>query len=379
MIVSKDIMKISVLSLISFLLLMVVYVYAVEVYHSTGIILNSSYDIVIPRVSFSLLLLTSSIYMFSNRENEPINIVLYIVYLFYFLPLLAYFCLSDMLWYSFLCCSLAYIVIVYSVKFFHNYRLKPVFLLNKDVLETRIILVLICVEIAVILHAFSISHDYVISFANVYVYRGAYGEAINHGIWGYLSSSVISTVSPFLGLHSLSKRKYKLYLFILFLDLLMFMSSGHKASLFYFFLEVGVYLAMNKKIAIGYLFNLYSLLLIYTSVLVFSIFIIVFNLNIWVVALLNRAFFTPVKLYDEYFTYILSGSGKLTYQTISANFNGISIPHIIGIYDGSNAAANTGYVASAYILGGFLWVCLYTFVFCMLMILANVLLKSVGT
>ena len=94
--------------------------------------------------------------------------------------------------------------------------------------------------------------------------------------------------------------------------------------------------------------------------------------------LFNRLSERLLSLYNEYFTYILSGYGKLTYQTVSASFDGMSIGKAVGIYNGSFSNANTGYVASAYILGGFLWVCLYTLIFCLLMVFANVLLKSVG-
>ena len=376
MIVSKEKIKIIILSVSIYFLLIFTYVYAIQSFIYAGFVFDGSVLHILPRVVVSLLLLLFCILMLFRRESQLITIVFYLIYLFYFLPLLAYFCVSDMIWYAFLCCSLSYIALLYSIKFGSNYIIRPC---GRDYhIEVFIIIFLIVIELLVIIHAFNVSHDYVISFANVYLYRSTYGDAINYGLWGYLNVMVISLISPYIGIYFLFNRKYKIYVFVIIMDILLFSSTGHKVSLFYFFLELGLFFIINKNKSISSLSQLYRLSICFFSALLSLVFLGTLStfLKTWIFALLYRAFFTPAKLYNDYFTFILSGYGRLTYQTIGASYNGMSIPGVVGIYNSSFAQANTGYIASAYILGGFAWVFLYTCIFGILLIIANIIMKS---
>ncbi|MGQ4005361.1 hypothetical protein QIW49_02590 [Francisellaceae bacterium CB300] len=376
MIVSKEKIKIIILSVAIYFLLIFTYVYDVNSFLYSGFVFDSSVLYILPRLVVSLLLLLFCVLMLFSRQSQLITIVFYLIYLFYFLPLLAYFSVSDMIWYAFLCCSLSYIALIYSIKFGSNYIIKSCG--GSYHIEVFIIIFLLIIELLVIIHAFSVSHDYVISFANVYLYRSTYGEIINSGLWGYLNAMVISLISPYIGVYCLFNRKYKMYAFFIIMDILLFSSTGHKVSLFYFFLEFGLFFIINKNKAISSLSQLYRLSICFFSILLFLVFLgsLSTSLRSWIFGLLYRAFFTPAKLYNDYFTFILSGYGKLTYQTTGASYNGMSIAGAVGIYNSSFAQANTGYVASAYILGGFAWVCLYTCIFCILLIIANIIMKS---
>ncbi len=197
------------------------------------------------------------------------------------------------------------------------------------------------------------------------IYRETYGDIINNGIWGYMNSMVFKVVSPFLGILILVKRKYIFYLMILMLDLLLFISSGHKSLLFYFFLILFVFIFLSKDLYISNLIYLKKLLQLFVTILSYGITLSLLNISLFILVLMRRAFFVPAKFYNDYFEYIIIGYGHLTYQTTQASLKGISTVKEIGIYNGSGDAANRGYIASAYILGGFLWVVLYSiYVFC---------------
>lgn len=358
---------------------MLLYVLVQSNYGYAGFMLNDSSIFIVLRAFVSLVFMFTTLYIFLKNSEEPVLILFYMLYLFYFLPLLAYYSLSDMSTYCFVCTTGSFVAILYSITITKNIKLNMNLDIGKNVKFNiwYLITIFLILEIAVILHSFWVSKSYVISFREVYVYRGLYGDMINQGIWGYVNSTVFKVVSPFLGILMLISRKYMFYLFILVLDLLLFASSGHKAVLFYFFLEMFVFIFLSKDIYISSLVNLKKLLRLFSIVLLCGIVLSLLNVSPIILSLLRRAFFVPVKLYNDYFEYILSGYGHLTYQTTSPSFGGVSIPEEIGKYNGSLSNANTGYIASAYILGGFLWVALYSFVvFCIVSLINSSMKKN---
>lgn len=359
---------------LSFSLLCILYIVEAPRYAYSGFVLNLNLSICL-RLLLSVFLIFFVFIFLRINEDEPVMIIFYLLVIFYFLPLQAYYTLSDMTDKSFLSCSLTFIFLLFFIRKTKGIKLATIDI-GVNIKLLPIVICLFALELVVIGHAFWVSKSYVLNFDNVYVYREAYGDLINQDVWGYLNTATFIVVSPFLGMIMLVQRKYKLYMLVFLFDILLFCSSGHKATLFYFMLEMFLFFTLAKgNYKISNIVNLNKLLSVFIVAVIIVLLIGQIGVSPYIYGLTLRAFFVPAKLYNDYFQYIDTGFGMLTYQTIGANISGVSYSNIIGAFNGTGASANTGYVASAYVLGGELWVVIYTLILGILLLLVNMLFK----
>ena len=81
----------------------------------------------------------------------------------------------------------------------------------------------------------------------------------------------------------------------------------------------------------------------------------------------RRVFFVPAKLTLDYFSFFSLNEFVFWSNSILSNFSAypysLSIPDLIGRFNGSDAAANNGFISSGYGHGGLLGVAIYTLIF----------------
>lgn len=200
------------------------------------------------------------------------------------------------------------------------------------------------------------------NFSRVYEFRDVNSELSSQGFLAYLNTWVYKVFACFALSYFLLKEKYVLAFLIVAVFVFYFGANSHKSVLFTPFLILSIWFYFKRyrsvvAIPIGFCF---IILLSNISYYYFD--------DIWFSALFtNRVFLIPAHLTYRYFDffevneYILFSNSFLKYfldYPYSLNLN-----DLIGEYDGKvGAAANNGYLSSAYAQGGVAVIFLYSVV-----------------
>lgn len=201
-----------------------------------------------------------------------------------------------------------------------------------------------------------------LNLLKVYDFRDASAELSSVGFFAYFNGWVYKVFSIFLMSYFLLKRKFFHLIILLAIQLFFFGVSNHKAVIFYPFMVIGIWFYFRRSramsvIPLAFSFILGGCLIAYFSfdhVLAGSLFV-------------RRVFFVPAKLTLDYFSFFSLNEFVFWSNSILSNFSAypysLSIPDLIGRFNGSDAAANNGFISSGYGHGGLLGVAIYTLIF----------------
>ena len=210
----------------------------------------------------------------------------------------------------------------------------------------------------------------------VYDFREASAELASVGFMGYFNGWVYKVFLIFLICYCLWKGKFFYFSLFLLVQIFFFGVSAHKGVLFYPFMILAIWFYFKRTRAIsvmplGLSFIVGLGLVIFLtidSILIGSLFI-------------RRVFFVPAKLTFDYFQFfsinefvwwgnsVLEGFQPYPYE--------LSIPEVIGQFNGSNSSANNGFISSGYAHAGLIGVAIYTFILTyFLKVLDSIVLNS---
>lgn len=215
-----------------------------------------------------------------------------------------------------------------------------------------------------------------LNILKVYDFRDASAELASVGLFAYFNNWVFGVFSIFLISYSLFKRRYLIFIFLFFVQVFFFGVSNHKSVLFYpiMIFSLWFYFTRTRAISVmplGFIFILFSCLLFYFAfdhVIAGSLFI-------------RRVFFVPAKLTLDYFAFFSINESVLWSNSILSKFieypYELSVSKLIGEYNGTNSAANNGFISSGYAHAQLLGVVAYSFIFAyFLKLLDAVVIKS---
>ncbi|HHV39745.1 MAG TPA: hypothetical protein GXX70_09735 [Tepidimicrobium sp.] len=194
-----------------------------------------------------------------------------------------------------------------------------------------------------------------LAFSKVYDHRRDVGVLISTGLWGYLNNWVFKVINPALISWALWRKRYRLILVFVGLQILFFGISSNKAVLFYPVLIAAVYIFARKRYTLEYLTC--GLIIV---VLVSSLVSLVLHFN-WPLSLfVRRTFFLPAQLNFVYYD-LFSDIGYV-YLSNSILSGLIDYPFsqapqvLVGQYCPGQAAdawVNNGFVATGYMHFGY--------------------------
>lgn len=198
--------------------------------------------------------------------------------------------------------------------------------------------------------------------SRVYEFRSDSANVANIGFLAYLNSWIYQVLNLFLISVFLLKKRYLIVAILLSVQVFFFAVTGHKSLLFYPFLIFGVFFYFSNRDGVSTIVLILLLLIVFSG-LVFIIFD-----NIWPLSMLvRRVLFIPSALTYDYFSFFGSNESLYWSNSVLSSFLDYpydkSLPKLIGEFNGTNAGANNGFVASGYAHAGFFGVMFYTVIF----------------
>lgn len=200
-----------------------------------------------------------------------------------------------------------------------------------------------------------------LNILKIYEYRDASADLANVGFFSYFNGWVHNVFSIFLMCALLLKRKYLLLWGVFAIQVFFFGVSAHKSVLVYPVMVFGLWFYFNRTramsvIPLGFLIVVVSCLglyLVFDYVIAGSIFI-------------RRVFFVPAKLALDYFDFFSVNDfvwwSNSVFEGVLSYPYDLSVPRVIGQYNGSESAANNGFISSGYAHAGVLGVAVYSVV-----------------
>ena len=175
-----------------------------------------------------------------KKKQNAFSVTYYsIQILFYlnFVPTCAIFGISDYSVYAFILFILFWVIVFVTIYFsgIKDFKLPILTFARESIKVQKILLIcLICACTAfIILENYKYNGEIKINLnlSDTYVMRERYSESAAT-FEGLLMFAIGGVINPFLALHSLSKKRYKLFIFFLIIQMLDFSIAGHKAQLF---------------------------------------------------------------------------------------------------------------------------------------------------
>ena len=296
-------------------------------------------------------------------SSKPSTLFYQLSLLFVLIPMLALFYGQDGPWeYTLQVCA-AYSVSVFLVYFL---RIRPpsLHLVSKEKLQTILFLVA-CAYIASI---FMLGGGKYLNFdlSRVYDFRGDASSNLP-GFYGYISPLIGKVVVPIGFVLALIHRKYLMAFLFMGCAVLIFGLTAHKSTLFAPFLIFFVY-AVSEKKQISLKLNAAILIVLVIALADFwmyekygdSVFGWVGNL------IMRRSFMVPAHInymYYDFFSqnnFVLFSNSKLTLGMLEYEYP-LDVAHLIGsiYHNDERISANTGWLGSGYMQGGFIVLLIY--------------------
>lgn len=224
-----------------------------------------------------------------------------------------------------------------------------------------LIIMVIAVAISLITKG-GLSH-FNLDLSKVYEHRREVGALINIGVWGYINTWVYKVVNPALIAWALWRKKYRLFLIFVALQVLFFAISSHKSVLFYPVLILAVYFFVKQKKAFQHL--TWGLI----GVILFSsLCSLLFDYN-WLSSLfIRRVFFVPAQLSFAYYE-LFSNIGHV-YMSNSVLSSLFSYPfeynytNMVSLYllGNPDTNCNNGFLATGYMHFGYLGMWIFSII-----------------
>lgn len=216
-----------------------------------------------------------------------------------------------------------------------------------------------------------------LNLARVYDFRRENAELANIGILAYLNNWTYKIFSLFLIAYFLHKKKYAIVFIACCAQVVFYGYSAHKGVLFSIVLIFATWAWFSKRnnayiLPLGLVFVFSISLLSYFvlgEILLGSLFI-------------RRVFYVPAYLTFQYFDFFSNNqfvywSNSVLSGLVSYPYR-MSVPMLIGDYEGSGASANNGFISSGFAHFGYIGVFIYTVMFGYLIRFFDVFTKRVG-
>lgn len=201
-----------------------------------------------------------------------------------------------------------------------------------------------------------------LDFSKVYEFRDMNSELSSPGFLAYLNTWVYKIFACFALSYFLLKKRYTLVVLIVSIFIFYFGANSHKSVLFTPLLIISMWLYFRKYNSIVAIPIGFSLIVLLSNASYYY-----FD-DIWLSALFpNRVFLIPAHLTFKYFEffevneYVFFSNSFLKYF-LEYPYN-LNLNDLIGEYDNKpGAAANNGYLSSAFAQGGLVVIFLYSIV-----------------
>lgn len=324
-----------------------------------------SFDFNIIKYLFSLVIAIFIFLILSYKKNLNIYPIFLLLYILYILPVLVYFSLSNQEYSNLFLLLTPYILIVY-LTFNINKKLDIKYNINLN----YILIFSFTITSIVLIHLIkSANGNFVTSLNEIYAYRILYEDISMKGIWGYLNSWVFKVFSLLLLLISIYLKNYKYLVVSLLLICLLFLFSGHKSVFLSLFIVL--FFFVWYKVKWNIMFFLVSLIIIFSSIIIFTL--VYPSENLVISIFIRRLLFVPSVLSFSYIEFF--SANEFVYWSNSFLKSYFIYPYdknfalLMGNYLGmQNTYANTGFLAMGYMHAGLLGVFIYT---CIVILLFN--------
>lgn len=216
-----------------------------------------------------------------------------------------------------------------------------------------------------------------LNLARVYDFRRGNAELANIGVLAYFNNWTYKIFSLFLIAYFLHKKKYLFVFFACCAQVVFYGYSAHKSVLFSIVIIFATWAWFSRKnnayiLPLGLIFVFSASLSSYfllNEILLGSLFI-------------RRVFYVPAYLTFQYFDFFSNNkfvywSNSILSGLISYPYR-MSVPMLIGDYEGSGASANNGFISSGYAHFGYMGVFIYTVMFGYLIRFFDVFTKKLG-
>lgn len=307
--------------------------------------------------------------LISESINKPSDYFFMMAGLSLLLPLTSLYGLGNKPIQPLLVTMLALIFINFILKIKNPLKIRPINVKNGQ--KVAFFISITAVIWLVIWYFYTGAYKYFnLNFSKVYEFRSASAELANRGLMAYISGWTYKVFIVFTLAYLLMKRHFGWVLLAIFVQIFYYGVSAHKSVLFTPFMVIGVwfYLTRFKTLLIMPLGFTCIILASYLPYLLFD--------NIMLPSMvIRRVFFVPAQLSFDYFNYfnkhdfiiwsnsIFSGLKSYPYE--------LSLPKLIGEYNGSGASANNGFISSGYAHYGYIGVLIYSFTFGIILRLLN--------
>ncbi|WP_339226794.1 hypothetical protein NSQ77_14730 [Oceanobacillus sp. FSL K6-2867] len=198
-------------------------------------------------------------------------------------------------------------------------------------------------------------------------------KSVNYGLplMGYLVPWLGKVINPFLIGMFLYKKEIRWSIFFLFLQILLYLYTGHKSFLFspliiisfiYFQRKGRVYLKLSTSILL---------------VIIISLILAVYGMNTGATLFIRRTFFLTAQNYYYYFDFFSHNEFvKLSHSIFEGLYTypySLLPPNLIGeaYYHNPEGWVNTGYLADAYMNFGFLGMIVFSLLFGFLLLIID--------
>lgn len=201
-----------------------------------------------------------------------------------------------------------------------------------------------------------------LNLLRVYEYRELSAGVAGVGVMSYVNGWVYGVFSVFLFSFALLKRRFFFAFVVFAVQVFFFGVSAHKSVLFFPVMVAGIWFYFRKTDRLIIVPTIFSLVVLASLFLWF-----VFDFPVPASLFVRRVFYVPALLTYDYFSFFESNAHVFWSNSIFSRFLDypyhLSLTALVGEYNGTNAAANNGFISSGYAHAGLLGVLVYSIVF----------------
>ena len=213
--------------------------------------------------------------------------------------------------------------------------------------------------------------DLNLNFTKVYEFRRPNAELASGGILSYTNNWTYKVFSVTLFAIALLYKRYVLLVFIFLIQVYFYAASAHKSVFFLPIMILGIFYYVRSD------YRAISLSLVFSSLIIFSIFSYFMAGDIIISSLFSRrVFFVPAHATFTYFEFFKDNPNVYWSNSFLSPFlhypYDLQVPQVIGRYLGNaELSANNGYIPSGYAHAGLLGVIFYSLILGLILKLIN--------
>ena len=210
----------------------------------------------------------------------------------------------------------------------------------------------------------------------VYEFRDMQSDIVGGGIFNYVNVWAGKVMAPLLLALGLLYRRWDIVAIAVGAHVVLFGVTAHKAVIFYPAAVTGIWLLFRRRPA------LWVLPAALAGVVSLSLIVTLVTQDLMAASLLvRRVFFVPARLTLDYFEFFTAFPPVLWSNSVLAPFFDypyeLSVARTVGLWNGSGASANNGYVSSGYAHAHWIGVFVYSIILGTLLSVVNSIARNV--